>query len=297
MLVSVIIPACAAETTIARCVISLLGQTYPFWEAIIVADDGQDYAAMLAAIGIADPRLRFVSTGAVRSGCHNARNVGLSAARGEIIAPLDADDLFDPRRLALLVPRAAAHGAVVDKVAVISGATGRMLYTAPPYRSADPRLSAEALLDIAVPIFPVLRRAFAALRTPGVEYAEDVIANLQLIERLGPLPMFPRALYRYNVVLGSLSHDENSGAAFEAAYSAYLARLSSGDGFGLVRTRATALHGIARKRALNRLFIDARRQEPGLTFQDFVARYRGSASRAFGLTAPDITRHGDAGLS
>jgi succinoglycan biosynthesis protein ExoO len=286
MLVSVIIPACAAETTIARCVVSLLGQSYPFWEAIIVADDGRDYAATLAAIGIADPRLRFVSTGAVRSGCHNARNVGLSAARGEIVAHLDADDLFDPRRLALLVPLAAAHGAVVDKVAIISGATGRRLYAAPACPSAAPRLTAESLLDLGVPLFPVLRRAFAAFRTAGVEYAEDVVANLQLIERLGPLRVFPRALYRYNVVPGSLSHDENSGAAFEAAYSQYLARLHSGDGFGLVGTRAAALHGFARKRALNRLFIDARRRQPGLTFQDFVARYRGSASRAFGPGTP-----------
>ena len=285
MLVSVIIPACAAEATIGRCVASLLAQTYPSWEAIIVADDGRDYAATLAGIGIADPRLRFVSTGAVRSGCHNARNVGLSAARGEIVAHLDADDLYDPRRLAALAPLAAAHGAAVDKIAVVSDANGKRLYTAPPRGPSASRLSAEALLDLGVPLFPVLRRRFAVPRLPGVEYAEDVVANLRLIEELGPLPVLPRTLSQYRVASGSLCHSENSGLRFDAAYSDYLARLESGDGFGLVKTRAAALRGFARKRALNRLFMDAQRRRPSLTFQGFMARYRGSASRAFGTLA------------
>src|ERR1700761_8166448 len=131
MLVSVVIPACQAAATIGRAVASLLAQTYRCWEAIIVADDAQDYAAILADSGITDSRLRFVSTGAVRSGCHNARNVGLAAARGEIIAQLDADDRYDARRLEALAPLAATRGAVVDKVAVVSDLTGQMLYRAP----------------------------------------------------------------------------------------------------------------------------------------------------------------------
>src|SRR5579862_2692266 len=152
MLVSVIIPACDAAATIARCVASLVAQTHPEWEGILVSDDGGDYAALLAAAGIGDKRLRFVSTGRVRSGCHNARNVGLQAAGGEIIAPLDADDLYDPARLATLAPLAIAHGAVADCVAVVSEVDGRTLYTAPS--AASDRLSAEALLDLSAPLFP-----------------------------------------------------------------------------------------------------------------------------------------------
>ncbi|MGH7030919.1 MAG: glycosyltransferase family 2 protein [Stellaceae bacterium] len=280
MLVSIIIPACAAETTIGRAVASLLAQTYPLWEAVIVSDDGQDYAAILAGIGIADPRLRFISTGAVRSGCHNARNVGLLAAGGEIVCQLDADDLYDPRRLAALAPIAAAHGAVVDNVAVVSDTDGKLLYTAPSGASSAPALSTAALLNLSVPLFPVLHRRFAIPRLAGVEYAEDLVANMRLIEQLGPLPVFACALYQYRVVPGSLCHDENSGPRFEAAYSAYLARLDRGDGFGLVSTCAAALRGLARKRELNRLFIEVQRQRPGLTFQHFMTRYRGSVSCA-----------------
>ena len=274
MLVSVVIPACGASATIGRAVASLLAQTYAAWEAVIVADDGQDYAAILAGAGISDSRLRFVSTGQTRSGCHNARNVGLAAAAGEIVAQLDADDLYEPDRLALLAPLAAAHGAAADNLAAVSEATGARLYTALPETAAALRVSADMLLQLDTPLFPVVRREFAMPRLPGVEYAEDVIANLRLIERLGPLPLLPQALYQYRVVAGSLCHDENSGVAFEAAYSAYLARLRGGDAFGLSRTRAAALRGFARKRTVNRSFLREQRRRPGLTFPDFIAQYR-----------------------
>ena len=206
------------------------------------------------------------------------------AAGGEIVCQLDADDLYDPRRLAALVPIAAAHGAVVNKVAVVSDTNGQLLYTAPDTAPAGSSsasvLSTAALLDLAVPLFPVLCRRFAIPRLAGVEYAEDLVANMRLIEQLGPLPVFPCALYQYRVVPGSLCHDENSGPRFEAAYSAYLARLDSGDGFGLVRTRAAAQQGLARKRELNRLFIKVQHRQPSLTFQHFMARCCGSVSRA-----------------
>jgi succinoglycan biosynthesis protein ExoO len=277
MLVSVVIPACQAAATIGHAVASLLAQTYPCWEAIIVADDAQDYAAILADSRIADSRLRFVSTGAVRSGCHNARNIGLAVACGEIIAQLDADDRYDARRLEALAPLAATHGAVVDKVAVVSDITGRMLYRAPYGPAAW--LSAQMLLDLGVPLSPVLHRRFADPRLTGVEYAEDVIANLRLLERVGLIPIIPQALYQYRVVDGSLSHSDNSGAYFDTAYSAYLGRLRDGDGLGLVGNRAAALTGFTRKRAVNRLFIAARRRQPHLSFQDFMSSHRGSVSR------------------
>jgi succinoglycan biosynthesis protein ExoO len=292
MLVSVVIPACQAAATIGQTVVSLLAQTYRCWEAIIVADDAQDYAAILADSGITDSRLRFVSTGAVHSGCHNARNVGLAAARGEVIAHLDADDRYDARRLEALAPLAATHGAVVDQVAVVSDTTGQMLYRAPCGPATW--LSAQMLLDLGVPLCPVSHRRFADLRLTGVEYAEDVIANLRLLERVGPIPIFPQSLYQYRVVDGSLSHSDNSGASFDTAYSAYLGRLRDGDGLGLVGNRAAALTGFARKRAVNQLFIAARWRKPHLSFQDFMAFHRGSVSRVLEtLAEPGSSIQGD----
>lgn len=292
MLVSVVIPAYQAAATIGHAVASLLAQTDRCWEAIIVADDAQDYAAILADIRITDSRLRFVSTGAVRSGCHNARNVGLAAACGEIIAHLDADDRYDAHRLEALAPLAATHGAVVDQVAVVSDTTGETLYSA--HCGPATWLSAQTLLDLSAPLSPIFHRRFADLRLTGAEYAEDVIANLRLLERVGPIRVFPQALYEYRVVDGSLSHSDSSGAYFDTAYSVYLGRLRDGDGLGLVGNRAAALTGFARKRAVNRLFIAARRRQPHLSFQDFMSSHRGSVSRVLEtLVEPGSSIQGD----
>src|SRR5437764_9122266 len=113
-LVSVIIPAYRAAGTIGRAVRSLLAQSEEDWEAIIIADDGADYAALLADDGLSDARLRFCSSGREAGGAPAARNIGLAAARGRLVTPLDADDLFAAERLARLAPLALAAGAVID---------------------------------------------------------------------------------------------------------------------------------------------------------------------------------------
>ena len=122
--VSVIIPAFRAQGTIARAVASLLAQSFRDWEAVVVSDDGVDYRALLEAAGIVDSRLTFTGTGRVGSGAPAARNAGLRCAGMPLIAPLDADDRFEPDRLARLVPLAVAQGAAADNVAVVRDGDG-----------------------------------------------------------------------------------------------------------------------------------------------------------------------------
>jgi glycosyltransferase involved in cell wall biosynthesis len=279
VLVSVIIPACGAQATLPRALASVFGQDWPEWEAIVVADDRFEYAGWLAGEGIADPRLRFVSTGAVRSGCHHARNVGLQAARGDLITQLDADDLFRPSRLSRLVPLAMEHGASADNIAVVLERDESLLYQ-PLGPIAGPQTVRMArFLKFSAPLVPVIRRDNVLPRTRGVEYAEDVIANLQLIDRLGSLPVVPEALYDYRVIDGSIAHGEKAGEAFNAAYTAYIARLEHGDGLGLSpAARPIAARGLAAKRALNAAFSAAAAVEPGLNFQIFAARNQQSSA-------------------
>lgn len=275
MLVSIVVPACAAEPTIARAVASLLAQTWSDWEAIVVADDGADYAAVLARAGLADRRLRFVSTGGVRTGCHNARNVGLAAVQGEVVGHLDADDVFAPERLAVLAPLAHDLGAAVDNPAVVADETGALLYRAFGDVDAPIELGLGDLLALSVPLFPLVRRDHAEPRLPGIEFAEDVVANLRLIDRLGRLHAVPRTLMDYRVIGGSICHSDDSAAQFDRAYAALIERVIRGDGLGLLpASRAVARDGLAAKRALNAAFAAAQKDDPALNFQSYVARRR-----------------------
>lgn len=275
MLVSVIIPAYRAKATLARAVRSALSQNWTDLEVIVVSDDQFDYEAFLQAEGINDKRLRFTSTGQVASGCHNARNVGLEVARGDFIAALDADDRHLLTRLSVLLPLAITHGAATDNPVVVSDASGAELYRAFKSDSAPLRLDAAALLDLSVPLFPLVAREHAEPRLPGVELGEDFVANLRLIDRLGGLTVYGETLSEYRVVSGSLAHSDTSADSFEKSYTVLIERLESGDRLGLSSPTATvARDRLIQKRDFNRAFAAARASEPTLDFQTFAARRR-----------------------
>lgn len=272
--VSIVIPACDAQRHLPRAVKSALSQTHRDIEVIVVSDDGLDYATFLAAQGISDPRLRHASTGGVRTGCHNARNAGYAVARGDFIADLDADDLFHPARVETLLPHAQSAGAVVDNIAVISDRNGGLLYKPFNNLKQNLKLDAVALIGLTCPLFPLIRRDAHRPRTPGIEYAEDVVANLQLIGRLGAILVVGATLSDYRVIAGSLSHDDSSAARFEQSYTDIIARAQSGD-LGLpAAMRDVAIEGFARKRDLNRALAQAQSENPALDFQTFVAQRR-----------------------
>jgi succinoglycan biosynthesis protein ExoO len=274
VLVSIIIPAFRAQRTIARAVQSALAQTWPDIEVIVVADDDANYRALLASDGISDQRLRFVATGSNGSGCHNARNVGLAAARGDFVAALDADDLFLPARIATLLPIAQGQGAATDNPRIISEETGRELYRA--FAAAAPAsLGVTELLSLSVPLFPLVAREYAEPRLPGIEFGEDFVANLRLIDRIEKLAVIRDSLFEYHVITGSLSHSDQSADRFEQSYSELIERLERGDKLGLSAANATIARDVlVKKRDFNRAFAAARKIEPGLDFQGFAARNR-----------------------
>jgi succinoglycan biosynthesis protein ExoO len=278
VLISVIIPAYEAQSTIDRAIRSLIGQTWSDWEGIVVCDDGYDYEAFLAGFGVNDKRLRFVSTGKVRSGCHHARNVGLDFARGDYVTQLDADDFFTPERFATLLPLAASCGAAADNLLCKSDETGDVLYRVLGDTKALHLIDADRFFDLSAPLVPLVRRDYVRPRVEGIELAEDVIANLQLLDRLGVMPVTVSSSYVYQIAQGSICHAKGADDRFDKAYASYIDRIESGDGFGLsaeIRPKVSA--GLRRKRDLNRAFSQALKKEPQLTFQHFAARHSSAA--------------------
>jgi len=95
---SVIVPAYNVEAFIAETLDSVLGQTLPDWE-LIIADDGSTDATpdILRRYADREPRMRVITQR--NGGCSAASNTAIGAARGEYIAVLGADDLYDPTYL------------------------------------------------------------------------------------------------------------------------------------------------------------------------------------------------------
>ena len=97
-MVSVVICAYNAERTMRPCLESLRRLDYPNFEVIIVDDGSRDATA---AISADFPEFRLIRQ--PNKGLSVARNVGLHAARGEIVAYTDSDCVVDPHWLTLMV--------------------------------------------------------------------------------------------------------------------------------------------------------------------------------------------------
>jgi glycosyltransferase involved in cell wall biosynthesis len=94
--VSVVIPVYNGEKFVARAINSVLAQTVPVLEVIVVNDGSKDGTSEVLA-GFAAP-VRVISI--PNGGVANARNTGIRAARGEWVAFLDADDIWFPEKIA-----------------------------------------------------------------------------------------------------------------------------------------------------------------------------------------------------
>lgn len=118
-LISVVLPAYNAGAFIDAAIASILGQTYPHFELIVLNDGStDDTLARIEAFAARDSRIRVISR--KNRGLIATLNEGIGLARGDLIARMDADDIAYPERFRRQVEAFAADaslclcGTVVD---------------------------------------------------------------------------------------------------------------------------------------------------------------------------------------
>jgi hypothetical protein len=97
-LVSVVIPCYNRAHLVGRAIDSVLCQSFPDWEVVVVDDGSCDGLAAALRSYVEVPRVRLVCH-ARNLGEPTARNTGISAAFGRFVAFLDSDDEWRPRKL------------------------------------------------------------------------------------------------------------------------------------------------------------------------------------------------------
>lgn len=90
-LISIIMPAYNAGSYISEAIQSILNQSYPEFELIIINDGSKDHTEEIIQ-SFAEPRIRFYSQ--ENKGVSAARNVGLQYMKGNYFCFLDADDVL-----------------------------------------------------------------------------------------------------------------------------------------------------------------------------------------------------------
>jgi len=198
--VSIVTPCLDAGAFLSEAVESVLAQTYPNWEMIIVDDGSTDLSLAIAQdYARREPaRIRVLrhENGASR-GKVASRNRGIEHARGRFLALLDADDVYLPGKLARQVAIAQAH----PGAALVYGPTRYW------HSWAD-----RALPDVVAPVGlasrtvhepPTVLTAF--LRDGGIVPCTcGLLARLDVVRRLGAFEPSVDHLFEDQVLIAKL---------------------------------------------------------------------------------------------
>lgn len=269
--VAIVMPAYKAHATIVPSVASVLAQTYPHWQLLIVADDGADYEAVLAEAGLRDPRLRFLASKAVRSGASATRNVGLEAIDTPYAAVLDADDLFKPQKLELAVAALQHHAIVSTALDVVSDSFAHLRYVADgPDRELGPGQHKWVNLSMDTMVAWDRRRTDARYE-PGLPNLTDLDFVLKLFRTVPTSFHLGTPLHDYVKLGVSMSNGPGVTERMIAVKQLLLERLAAGY-YPLADT--SGLEGVA---GFLRVSLEAERRfdaalaaQPGLLFEDHL---------------------------
>lgn len=100
--VSVIIPTYRRPDRLKRALASVIAQTYPNFEVLVVNDDSDQDAVRSVISEFGDERIRLFRNQRTKGG-NGARNTGIIHSAGDYISFLDDDDVWKPERLSVLV--------------------------------------------------------------------------------------------------------------------------------------------------------------------------------------------------
>jgi glycosyltransferase involved in cell wall biosynthesis len=98
LLVSVVLPTYQRAAWVPAAVRSVLAQTYARWELVVVDDGSDDGTVEALAPFLDDDRITLLQL--PHAGAAGARNRGLEATVGELVAYLDSDNVWHPTHLA-----------------------------------------------------------------------------------------------------------------------------------------------------------------------------------------------------
>lgn len=110
-LVSVILPTYNRATTLDRAIRSVLDQTFRDFELLIVDDGSTDESHCILEQYSGLPSVRVISS--IHRGCSAARNIGVMASTGPLIAFQDSDDEWLPNKLEKAVAALSVAGSGV----------------------------------------------------------------------------------------------------------------------------------------------------------------------------------------
>lgn len=224
-MISIIIPVYNGENYIAKCMESVIFQTYKDIEIIVIDDGSLDKTGDICKKYCYDNRVQYYRID--NHGPAYARNYGISLSKGEWIMFVDSDDIIDCNICMKLIEKIWEYTADLafctlknvfeDDKEQIFYPFGRELsiYNGQQMKSIEKALvskvseTGDSMISLSGPYCKLIKKEIAinALFPEKLSLGEDTCFVLQCIRQCKKAVYLPEALYHRNVISGSLSND------------------------------------------------------------------------------------------
>lgn len=213
ILVSIVVPIYNVEAFLPQCIDSLLAQTHPNLEIILVDDGSPDNCgAICDRYARENGNIRVIHK--ENGGLSSARNAGIAAATGTYIGFVDSDDFIKETMFRSLLEAAVSHDAqiaacgryLVTETGEVTGQaytiTGEKLFST---EDAIKEILTSGQLDVAVWDKLFLTSLFKGIAFPEGEINEDAAIIFDLLSKTTGVVHIGAPMYCYRCRSGSIT--------------------------------------------------------------------------------------------
>mgnify|MGYP004703445353 CR=1 FL=1 len=177
-LISIVIPAYNAEPFLKECIDSIIVQTYPFFEVLIIENCSTDLTLKIANSYIqVDNRIKVFSN--VEKGAAKARNIGIDNSKGKYLTFVDADDKITPDYLESLIKGIQLNNADISICSMIGSLVVPELYC--DLKDKKDRKKAFNFFNGSTVCKLYTRKIINEIRYDDIKVGEDPLFNLNIL--------------------------------------------------------------------------------------------------------------------
>lgn len=212
MSISVIVPVFNIEKYLAKCIDSILAQTFRDFEIILVDDGSTDKSPLICDRYMAENPGIIKVLHTQNAGQGSARNAGAALAKCEYLQFVDGDDFIEPDMMEKMMDAAKSNGfpdMVVCGIRIIdeNGKTTSVIKeNLPPMQRLTAADNKDALIIHPSPCNRIIRRRFyidSGLSFPAGVWYEDVRVTVKLSALAESVVYVDRPFYNYYTRIGS----------------------------------------------------------------------------------------------
>ena len=210
-LVSIIMPSWNTGRFIAESIQSVIDQTYPNWELLIVDDCSTDNTDEVVEPFLRDKRIKLYKN-EINSGAALSRNRALRQANGEWVAFLDSDDLWMPDKLEKQIRFMNKNGfylSYTDYERIDENGKSLNIHVSGPKTVNKQRIYRYDYIGQLTMMYSA--KYFGLIQIKDIKKNNDYAIRLQLYKKRGTeAHLLKENLAKYRVRKSSISHDKLS---------------------------------------------------------------------------------------